>query len=339
MLKLSIIVPVYNVEPYIRPCFESIFKQGLDENDYEVIIVNDGSTDKSMEMIADMICQHNNITIINQGNQGLSVARNNGIAAAKGEYILMPDPDDLLINNSLKPLLDKALESQADLVVADFIRTKDEEIQELQITSQKGFHIQEKNGERLFLEDLNPHECFVWRTLYRRSFLIDEKIEFYPGIKYQDVPFTHECYLKAKKCLRIAWILYIYRKRPGAATSYFNEKKAMDFSIAISNTWKLRNKIKLNPAIDNKLRDNVRISFTEMIRHVCNHIHEDLKRKQIIDFIHNEEPDLSFTNGRKQKIMSYLYRNMPHTFISTFYVYKLLFEDKFLPFFYHKIKK
>ena len=61
MPKLSIIVPVYNVEPYIRPCIESIFNQGLNENDYEVIIVNDGSTDKSMEMVTDIITQHNNI--------------------------------------------------------------------------------------------------------------------------------------------------------------------------------------------------------------------------------------------------------------------------------------
>ena len=78
--KLSIILPVYNVEKYIRPCIESIFKQGLDDMDFEVIIVNDGSTDRSMEMIEAIINQHNNITVINQENQGVSVARNNGIA-------------------------------------------------------------------------------------------------------------------------------------------------------------------------------------------------------------------------------------------------------------------
>ena len=96
-IKLSIIVPVYNVEKYVRPCIESIFKQGLDDADFELIIVNDGTKDHSMEMIADIIQQHNNITVIHQENQSLSVARNNGIAAAKGEYILMPDSDDLLI--------------------------------------------------------------------------------------------------------------------------------------------------------------------------------------------------------------------------------------------------
>ena len=85
-MDLSIIVPVYNVEKYIRPSIESIFRQGLLEACFEVIIVNDGSTDKSMEEIADIILQHSNVVVINQENQGLSVARNNGIAMAKGDY-------------------------------------------------------------------------------------------------------------------------------------------------------------------------------------------------------------------------------------------------------------
>ena len=97
-LLLSIIVPVYNVEKYIRTCIESIYRQDLNECDFEVIIVNDGTQDQSMEVIADIIASHSNIKVINQENLSLSVARNNGIAAAKGEYILMPDSDDLLID-------------------------------------------------------------------------------------------------------------------------------------------------------------------------------------------------------------------------------------------------
>jgi glycosyltransferase involved in cell wall biosynthesis len=127
-MDLSIIVPVYKVEKYIHTCIESIYKQGLDEDSFELIIVNDGTPDNSMEMIQDIIAQHKNITIINQENQGISMARNNGIAIAKGQYILMPDSDDLLIENSVKPLLEKALETKADMVVADFVEMNDEEI-------------------------------------------------------------------------------------------------------------------------------------------------------------------------------------------------------------------
>jgi len=118
-MDLSIIVPVYNVEQYIRTCIESIYKQGLDEDRFEVLIVNDGTKDRSMEVIQDIIAQHKNIVVINQENQGLSMARNNGMAKAKGQYILLTDSDDMLIDGSLKPLLDMALETEADLVVAD----------------------------------------------------------------------------------------------------------------------------------------------------------------------------------------------------------------------------
>ena len=154
-LLLSIIVPVYNVENYIRPCMESIFRQDLDENTFEVIIVNDGTEDRSMEVIQDIIEQHKNITVLNQENQGLSVARNNGIAKAKGEYVLMPDSDDLLIENSLKPLLEKAIETRVDLVVADFIALKDQEIKEmhLHIPKQPTPVYIEKTGERLIVDN------------------------------------------------------------------------------------------------------------------------------------------------------------------------------------------
>ena len=161
-------------------------------------------------MIADIIQQHKNITVINQENQGLSVARNNGIAIAKGEYILMPDSDDLLVPNSLKPLLEKALETRADMVVADFIKMKDEEIAALKenYPSQRGaFTCRETTGEELFLHDLGPHECYVWRTLYKRDFLSSNNLHFVPGICYEDIPFTHEAYLKAGKCIRAPWLL------------------------------------------------------------------------------------------------------------------------------------
>lgn len=145
-MDLSIILPVYNVEKYIRPCMDSIFKQRLDENVTEVIIINDGTKDRSMEMIADIINQHDNISVINQENQGLSVARNKGIATAKGKYVLMLDSDDLLIDNSLKKLLEIALESEADLIVADFLSMTSQEIENTNISmlEQTVFNYKEK---------------------------------------------------------------------------------------------------------------------------------------------------------------------------------------------------
>ena len=333
MLKLSIIVPVYNVEPYIRPCFESIFKQGLDENDYEVIIVNDGSTDKSMEMIADIINQHNNITVINQENQGLSVARNNGIEKANGEYILMPDSDDLLIENSLSFLLELALSSGADLVVADFLKIRNEDFNNFQIRTikQEEIEITEKTGEELFLEDLNPRECYVWHTLFRKLFIITNNIRFFPNINYQDIPYIHECCLKANKCIRTNLLLNIYREgRPGAATESFNYKKARDFCIAIAKTWELNSHASQNELY--KLQDDVFTSFSSLL-YFTSQINSFKERHQIIRYLKQIAPNLVFTNSIKQKTICFLYKRMPHALISLRVLQSRLIEDRLLPFY------
>ena len=336
--KLSIILPVYNVEKYIRPCIESVFMQGLDDADFEVIIINDGTKDRSMEVIADIIQAHSNIIVINQKNQGLSVVRNNGIAIAKGEYILMPDSDDLLIENSLKPLLDKALESQADLVVADFLTMTEQEIADHRDFSQKNFNIQEKTGEELFLEDLSPYACFVWHTLYRRHFLLDNHFSFIPGIYIQDVPFTHECYLKAKKCLKISWYLNIYRRHDSSATFFFSKKKEMDFCTAIAATWRLTHRKELPPAVQKKLREDVYISFSAMISTTVREIKKSSDRMEIVDHLRELAPDLSFENGRKQAITSFLFSHMPHAYMHIKYIYAKYFEDSVRPFYREYIK-
>ena len=310
MIDLSIIVPVYNVEKYIRSCIESIFKQGLDDASFEVIIVNDGSTDRSMEMIEYIISQHRNITVINQDNKGLSIARNNGIANAKGKYILMPDSDDLLIENSLKPLLEIALESQADLIVADFKSMTDNEIEQTNtsLLQLEMFNYREKTGEELFLEDLNPYHCYVWRTLYRSDFLKENNMSFVPGIYIQDVPFTHECYLKAKKCIRTYWLLNIYRKGHESATFSFNIKKTKDFCTAVAKTWELTHLDGISSKAQNKLREDIYTSFSMIIWIIIHKIDKESDRIEIIDFLKRQAPDLWFRNGVKQELESYMYR-------------------------------
>ncbi len=336
MTKLSIIVPVYNVEKYIRPCFESIFKQGLDESIFEVIIVNDGSTDHSMEMIEDIISQHHNIIVINQENQGLSVARNNGIAQAKGEYIFMPDSDDLVIDNSLLPILEIALRTKVDMVVADFLTMNDEEIASFHGVYQNHITIKEKTAEQLTLEDLNPHQCYVWRTLFRRMFILDNHISFTPGITYQDVPFTHECCLKANRCIRTSRLLNIYRKRQGSATSVYNVKKGKDFCLAITKTWKLT-KTNTPSNIQQKLKDNIFTSFSMMIFQTSR-LKTKSERLEIIDYMKQLAPDISFTNTFKQKCYTLFYKYMPHGLIHIRYIYGKTIEETILPFYHRYLK-
>lgn len=327
-MDLSIIVPVYNVEKYVRPCIESIFQQGLEEDRFEVIIVNDGSTDKSMEMIADIIQQHKNITVIHQENLSLSVARNNGIAAAKGEYILMPDSDDMLVENSVPILLEKALETKVDLVVADFLITNEDgtDFVNSQNPSQKRFEMEIKSGKELFLKDLNPLQCYVWRTMYRRDFLVENNITFVPGIYYQDVAYTHECYLKANSCIKTSWLLNIYRKRKqGAATSSFTSQNARSLTIALASTWKLRAMDGLSSETLYKLEENAYDIFRQMVYHTIFSFRKRSERNRIIDNLLVYVPDLKFSHGFKQRLITMMIRKTPHLFINLYsfrYLYR-----------------
>ena len=319
MTKLSIIIPVYNVEKYIRPCMESIFKQGLDEDDYEVIIVNDGTKDRSMEVIADIIAAHQNIHVINQENQGLSVARNNGIAAANGEYIQFLDSDDLLIDNSLPYLLDKATSLKADLVVADFISMDDNKILQFKNNTfkQRNGNIQEKKGEELCLYDLNPHHCYVWRTLYNREFLNRSKLCFYPHIHYEDVLFTHYCYLQANLCLRVEWAFIIYRRGHESITSSFNMKKASDYCVVISNLWGLSKGKEWKEPVRQKLRNDTFVTFSSLFYELttCKSISRS-EKLSVLHKLKKDIPDLAFKNGLKQIIVNFLYHKIPNTYLT-----------------------
>ncbi len=327
-LQLSIIVPVYNVEKYIRACMESIFKQGLDEDTFEVIIVNDGTKDRSMEVIQDIIAQHKNITVINQENQGLSMARNNGMAIARGEYILMPDSDDLLVENSVKPLLEKAIGTKADMVIADFLGVEDTFIDQRYKTIQQESSLvfKEKKGKELFLDDLVSNECYVWRTIYRRDFLISNNISFYPGITFQDIPFTHKCYLKSIKSFKTHWLLYVYRIRQDSVSSSgtFCLEKAHDFCIAIAQTWDLKNGNNLDSSVIIKLNNDIYHSFQNLLSRTIFGIDAYKDKIQVIKLLRSTIPDLRFNNGIKQKIHSFLFRNSPHLFIIIMLIVKRL---------------
>lgn len=321
---LSVIVPVYNVEKYIRSCMESIFRQNLDESIFEVIIVNDGTPDHSMKMIQDIITQHSNISVINQENMSLSVARNNGIAKAKGEYILMPDSDDLLIDNSLSILLEEAIKTKTDLIVADFLEMTDEEIDKLTTIEQPPLSIMERRNEELYMLDLNPNQCYVWRTLYRRSFLLENKISFVPRISCQDVPFTNECYLRSKNSLRVNLLLNIYRRRQMSATSYFNKWKCMDLCTAVAATWKLRNIEGLSDEMKLRLCDNVFVSFCLIFYVMIKGVNSSKDRREIFCYLNSLAPDLAFTHGIKQRITTFLYKLSPAFYYAFRRVLKVL---------------
>lgn len=313
-MDLSIIIPVYNVEKYIRPCMESVFGQHLDKN-YEVILVNDGTKDNSFYVIDDLIKAHDNIIVIEQENQGLSIARNTGLSKASGEYVLFLDSDDLLVNDTLSLLLQKAQDSAADMIVADFIKLTDEQIPGFHTEIVSNVEIQEKNGWDFFVNDFNPQECYVWRTLYRRSFLEENHLSFIPSIYFEDVPFTTECYLKAEKCVRFPLLFYVYRQRANSIVSSVNMKKITDFNIVLERLQALKQKYSLPTNVEQKLSDTMFSAFSSAIWYLSHDKRLLARRKKYVEDLQKKDIPIKFTHGIKQRVISLLYRFMPNTYI------------------------
>ena len=318
-MKVSVVIPVYKVEDHIERCVRSLMEQTLE--DVEFLFVDDATPDRSMEVVADLLELHDNIMVINQENQGLSVARNTALEWAKGEYVLILDSDDLLVDGSLLLLLDKALTTKADLVVADFVNKSDDELETFE-PIQNDIIWEEKTGRKLFMENLSPYACYVWRTLYRRQFLNENHIRFVPGIYVQDIPFTHECYLKANKCVRTNLLLTIYREWGEQSTCKFNMKRIESISIAMGKTWNLRETVKLSILEDKKLQTNIFTTFCMLLNSTVKNIQGFQNCIRAIDYTSQYAPSLRFTVNKRQKMISLLYSISPRLLMTLWYIKK-----------------
>ena len=228
MKKLSIVVPCYNVEKYIRTCIESILAQTY--RNIEVIIVNDGSTDQSLAVISDLICSHHNIKVINQKNQGLSVARNTGIDAATGKYIAFVDADD-----KIKPDFVSSLYQIADKTGADIVRGS---FRDFNGNIPKGwvpdFNVPTNYGTIVLDQFLSSNISFVvWSSIYRLDFINSNHIRFTPGILFEDADFTIRAYMLAKLVATSPEPNYAYRiNRPGSILTTKTTKNAQKMSLS-----------------------------------------------------------------------------------------------------------
>lgn len=325
MIKLSIIVPVYNVEPYIRPCFESIFNQELYDDDYEVIIVNDGSTDRSMEMIADIINEHNNILIIDQANQGLSVARNTGMEYAKGDYLLFVDSDDLLVHNGLKELMGILHDDSLDLIIAGFAKLSNDEINKGIKLDNNLFSFETKTGMDIYLNDFDPRQCYVWHTIYKREFLEKNNILFIPDIYFEDVLFTTECYLKANKCLRTTGVFYIYRQRPNSIVSSINMRKLLDMNKVIEKLYLMRKEFVISKVQEQQLLNTIYANFSLAVWFLIHNKSLYSCREEYVKDLKRHVPSLRFAKDVKQTLVAVVFNSVPYFYLRILF---LLYNSK-----------
>ena len=320
MLKLSIIIPVYMAEAFIRPCVESVYSQGLDDADFEVIFVNDGTADNSFNKIEDILAQHQNVTIINQENQGLSVARNVGMLYASGKYILHIDSDDLLVNNRLSSILNIALESNADMIICDYVMMNSDEIELHLVNSilpnQGEPKLERSNYQKgwdFFLNEYDNHG-YVWKILFNKQFLESNHLHFIPGITSQDIPFVVDCLLADGIVLKVPLISYIYRQHPDSTVYNPNKKRIMDLTVVMESLWSKKENTSYPIEIKRRLTDTLFYVFNNFKWRILLNNDVYSERRDIIRDLRERIPDLKFDNNIQQLFVTYLFRLMPYHF-------------------------
>ena len=226
MPKVSVILPIYNVAPYLDDAFQSVLSQSL--ADIEVIAVNDGSTDNSQEVIDRYAAQDRRVMALGQENQGQSAARNHALSRATGKYIYMMDADDKLGNpDALRRCYEYAESNEADFVFFDG-ESFSEQGTLRSSWNFKRTHLAEENkrydGEYLLnlMLDKQLHNCVVWLLFIRRTFLQRIGLTFYEGIIHEDELFTVMLTLQSNNvcCLRQSLVSHRVREASTMGRSY-----------------------------------------------------------------------------------------------------------------------
>ena len=217
-MKLSIIVPVYNVEAFLNKCVDSLLAQDLSKEDYEVILVDDGSTDSSGALCDTLAAEHGNIRVIHQQNRGLSGARNAGIPVASGTYVLFVDSDDFLCPNVLGTLVGLMESKELDILRFNYQNVNmDGAVFEPNKYVKPFVDYSDVvcDGET-FLNERLGYACYAWQFLVKASILRQEGNGFKEGIYFEDVEWTPRILLQARRVASTDTLVYNYLFRTGS---------------------------------------------------------------------------------------------------------------------------
>ena len=224
-LKLSVIVPIYKVEQYLPKCIESLLSQDLMPEEYEVILVDDGSPDRCGAICEEFAARHAHIKVVHRENGGLSAARNTGIRIAQGEYVQFVDSDDYLEANVLKSLVEKMDKGGLDILRYNYQNVNERyEVFEPNKVSKPFVDYRDEVCDGLsFLTDRLGFGCYAWQFMLRRK-LLDDCV-FKEGIYFEDTEWTPRMLLKAKHVTSTNLMVYNYLMRQGSITQSVDEKK------------------------------------------------------------------------------------------------------------------
>lgn len=238
-MKLSFVIPAYNVEKYLSKCLDSILKQELLEKEYEIILIDDGSTDGTLDICMQYKKRYNNIKVFQEKNGGVSRARNIGLAAAEGDYVCFLDGDDFYSQKFAGKFLEMCYMYNLD-ILRGWYGIFDEETKEYSDHSfpNISYANQAISGREFLVKSIQEHvvEVVPWLGFFRREYLYQNKINFPEGISYEE---DHVFFLKTLlvspdcKAFQSDIDFYAYRKRAGSATKTPSLKQAKDVMAVV----------------------------------------------------------------------------------------------------------
>lgn len=228
-ISVSVIVPIYNVEKYLRKCLDTIINQT--QKNIEIICINDGSTDDSYKILEEYAKLDKRIVIINQENLGLSVARNVGISKSHGEFIGFIDSDDWIDLNYFEALYNVAKKHNADIACCGFLRaySASKFKKRMNIVSEAVFEL----ANEKFRATDTPRRSYVFNKIYKREVIEKHKLQFPPGVYFEDTHFMVRALYFSKKLVTTPDTLYYYRvNRSSITRGSQTDKKQRDLILA-----------------------------------------------------------------------------------------------------------
>lgn len=305
-MDISIVVPVYNVEAYLKECLNSLLNQDFN-GEYEIVCVNDGSTDNSLNILQEYEQANNKIVLIDQKNKGLSGARNTGFKNAKGKYIMFLDSDDYLKNNKvLLELYNQVEKYDLDFVVADFEYDYEDKSKNYRIQRTDKIKNKVMNGREFFDLGIETKSIMsvVWNKLYRRDFLEKNNLHFYEGIIYEDMEFTPRAYYLASRVKYLDEVVVMYRQREGSIMSGVNIKKLDNYLVVAESLNEFNEKFNSDTLNDYELY--MYVSLIRKLKHLEDKTEvikfkNKLKKRNIVS-------KFMKSNKFKYKVFGLLYR-------------------------------
>ena len=217
MDKVTVIIPIYNVEKYLREAIDSAINQTY--KNLEIILVDDGSTDKSGEICDEYIKVDNRIKVIHKKNGGLSDARNAGLDSCTGKYIMFLDSDDFLEPDAVENMYNEIVEKDADYVIGNYINATEEG----EKWEKPVFDLEKYKPFKLSIHDymnsffiMNSSVC---NKIFKKEFIDKLNLRFIVGLPAEDAIFTTYCFIKSEKVYYIPNLVFNYRQRKGGSIS------------------------------------------------------------------------------------------------------------------------